>query len=78
MKLYGVLLCSFLITGCTCLKRNNTPMPAIPAFLTVECVRPSPIPSGSTLRDLFLIIDQRQVDQLECADRMDKIRLRLR
>lgn len=77
MKLYSVLFCSFLLTGCSCLKPKVDPVPLIPAFLATECKRPTPIPSGTTLRDLFLIIDQRQVDQLECADRMDKIRLRL-
>ncbi len=77
MKLYGVLCCTLLISGCSCFKKNVIPAPPIPAFLATECVRPVAIPSGTTLRDLFLIIDQRQVDQLECADRMDKIRLRL-
>lgn len=77
MKLYSVLFCSFLLTGCSCFKQNAISAPNVPAFLTTECKRPTPIPSGTTLRDLFLIIDQRQVDQLECADRMDKIRLRL-
>ncbi len=77
MKLYGVLLCTFLVTGCSCFKPKVDSIPLVPSFLMAECVRPSPIPSGTTLRDLFLIVDQRQVDQLECADRMDKIRLRL-
>lgn len=77
MKLYAVLTMTFLITSCACFKKNPQPVPAVPAFLATECVRPVAIPFGTTLRDLLMIVDQRQVDHLDCADRMDKIRLRL-